>query len=365
VPVLGLAQSDWIAPPRFARPDSGTDEGGLWAMMDREETRLRRSPFVVRDAQFQAYIQDIACRLGSDHCPDIRVHIVRTPHFNASMAPNGMMQVWTGLLLRVENEAQLAAVLGHEIGHYLSRHSVERLRDARSHSAAAHVFGLFGLVGALGQLGLAASMMSYSREHEREADRIGLVLMHKAGYATPEAAKVWANLQLELKERPDGGARNPLFASHPAPEDRQQELAVLAASYEGGVTNGTEWQKRVQPFLRDWLTEEVKRGQHEETLALLTRLARDLPSRPEYLVARGETYRLRGGSDDLDKAILDYQAALAIEGVPAEAYRGLGMIQRQREQPAEARTNLLRYLELAPQAPDAAMIKSYVEELKS
>jgi predicted Zn-dependent protease len=364
-PVLGFAQSDWIAPPRFARPDSGTDEGGLWAMMDREETRLRRSPFVVRDAQFQAYIQDIACRLGSDHCPDIRVHIVRTPHFNASMAPNGMMQVWTGLLLRVENEAQLAAVLGHEIGHYLSRHSVERLRDARSHSAAAHVFGLFGLVGALGQLGLAASMMSYSREHEREADRIGLVLMHKAGYATLEAAKVWANLQLELKERPDGGARNTLFASHPAPEDRQQELAALAATYEGGVTNQTEWQKRVQPFLRDWLTEEVKRGQHEETLALLTRLARDLPSRPEYLVARGETYRLRGGSDDLDKAILDYQAALAIEGVPAEAYRGLGMIQRQREQPAEARTNLLRYLELAPQAPDAAMIKSYVEELKS
>jgi predicted Zn-dependent protease len=224
---------------------------------------------------------------------------------------------------------------------------------------------LFGLVGALGQIGLAASMMSYSREHEREADRIGLVLMHKAGYATPEAAKVWANLQLELKERPDGGARNPLFASHPAPEDRQQELATLAASYDGGTTNDTEWQKRVQPFLRDWLTEEVKRGQHEETLALLTRLARDIPSRPEYLVARGETYRMRGGSDDLDKAILDYKTALAIEGVPAEAYRGLGMIQRQREQPAEARTNLLRYLELAPQAPDAAMIKSYVEELKS
>ena len=58
-------------------------------------------------------------------------------------------------------------------------------------------------------------------------------------------------------------------------------------------------------------------------------------------------------------------SAVAVEGVPAEAYRGLGMIQRLRDQPAEARTNLLRYLELAPQAPDAAMIKSYVEELKS
>jgi predicted Zn-dependent protease len=362
---IAFGQSEWTAPARFARPDAASDEGGLWAMMDREESRLRRSPFALRDAQFQAYIQDIACRLGGEHCPDIRVYLMRTPFFNASMAPNGMMQVWTGLLLRVENEAQLAAVLGHEIGHYMARHSVDQLRDARSRSAAATVMSLFGWVGLVGQLGVAASMMSYSREHEREADRIGLLLMHKAGYATGEAAKVWRDLQLELKERPDGGAENPLFATHPAPEDRQQELAALAATYPGGVTHGAEWQKRVQPFLRDWLVEEIKRGQHEETIALLTRLARDIPSRPEYLVARGETYRLRGGHDDFDKALGDYKAALALEGVPAEAYRGLGMIQRLREQPAEARANLLRYLELAPQAPDAGMIKSYVEELKS
>jgi predicted Zn-dependent protease len=368
-PALCLGQSletqQWAAPARFARPDAASDEGGLWAMMDREESRLRRSPFALRDSQLQAYVQDIACRLGGEHCPDIRVYLMRTPFFNASMAPNGMMQVWTGLLLRVENEAQLAAVLGHEIGHYMARHSVDQLREARSRSAAATVMGLFGWVGLIGQLGVAASMMSYSRDNEREADRIGLLLMHKAGYATAEAAKVWRDLQLELKERPDGGARNPLFATHPAPEDRQQELATLAATFQGGETNAAEWQNRVQPFLRDWLVEEVKRGQHEETIALLTRLARDIPSRPEYLVARGETYRLRGGSEDLDKALADYKTALAVEGVPAEAYRGLGMIQRLRDQPAEARTNLLRYLELAPQAPDAGMIKSYVEDLKS
>jgi beta-barrel assembly-enhancing protease len=365
IPGFVLGQSDWSAPARFARPDAASDEGGLWGMMDREETRLRRSPFNLRDPQLQGYIQDIACRLGGEHCADIRVYLMRTPFFNASMAPNGMMQVWTGLLLRVENEAQLAAVLGHEIGHYLARHSIERLRQARSNMAAAQIMGLFGVVGLVGQLGVAASIMAYSRDNESEADRIGLLLMHKAGYATEEAAKVWQNLQLELKERPDGGARNPLFATHPAPEDRQQELARLAATYQGGTPNDAEWQKRVQPFLREWLIDEIKRGQHEETIALLTRLARNIPSRPEYLVARGETYRLRADKDDFDKALGDYQAALALEGVPAEAYRGLGMIQRMRDQPAEARTNLLRYLELAPQAPDAGMIKSYVEELKS
>ena len=115
-----LAQDNAAVSPvpaeRFARPALETDEGGLWGMMDREETRLRRSPFVVRDAELNKYLQDLVCRLGGDHCPDIRVHVVRTPLFNATMAPNGMMQVWTGLLLRAENEAQLAAILGHEIG---------------------------------------------------------------------------------------------------------------------------------------------------------------------------------------------------------------------------------------------------------
>ena len=119
-------QAEWSPPTRFVRPDLATDEGGLWAMMDREETRLRRSPFRMRDEALARYLQEVVCRLGGDHCPDMRVYAVRTPYFNASMAPNGMMQVWSGLLLRMDNEAQLAAVLGHEIGHFLQRHSVER-----------------------------------------------------------------------------------------------------------------------------------------------------------------------------------------------------------------------------------------------
>ena len=118
----------------------------------------------------------------------------------------------------------------------------------------------------------------------------------------------------------------------------------------------------MQPFLRDWLIEEVKRGQHEETIALLTRLARDIPSRPEYLVARGETYRLRGGSEDLDKALADYQAAVSFER------RHRGSLPRPRDDPAAARsagrgTDQPAALSRAgTEAPDAAMVKSYVKD---
>ena len=333
-------------------------------MMDRAEAQLRRSPFVLRDEKLRAYVQDITCRLASQHCPDVRVHLVRTPYFNASMAPNGMMQVWTGLMLRVDNEAQLAAVLGHEIGHYLARHSLERMRDVRSRSTVGQFLGLLGPVGLLGQLGVVASMYAYGRDHEREADRIGAALMGEAGYDVAEAAKVWQNLLLEIRARPGGAGEsaNPLFATHPAAEDRQEALALLAREHPGGATNEGAWRAAVTPYLREWLNEEIKRGQHEESVALLGRLIDRSPTQPEYRFARGEAYRLRGGDADLDAAVEDFRAAIAAGGEPPQTHRGLGMIYRSRKDPAAARASFERYIELAPDAADAAMIRSYIQE---
>ena len=240
LPLLARAQSqdaaaEWSMPERFTRPETSTDEGGLWSLMDREETRLRRSPFAIRDAALQARVEDMVCRLAGSHCPDVRVHLMRTPYFNASMAPNGMMQVWSGLMLRVDNEAQLAAVLGHEIGHYLARHSVEQLRAAKSHSATATVMSMFGVVGLIGQLGVLANMTGYSRDHEREADRIGVTLMRNAGYDPSQAPKIWENLLLETKANPEDRRPSPLFASHPAPEERMEVLEKLAQANPGGT----------------------------------------------------------------------------------------------------------------------------------
>ena len=365
LPRQALAQSaPWTPPARFARPDIASDEGGLWALMDREETKLRRSRFVLRDPQLHDYVQDIVCRLAGEHCPDVRVHLVHTPYFNASMAPNGMMQVWTGLMLRVDNEAQLAAVLGHEIGHYMARHSIEQLREAKSRSGVASFMALFGVAGLVGQMGLVASMYSYTRDHEREADRIGAVLMRKAGYDVGEAAKVWENLLLELKARGDDAEKtSPLFATHPPAAERQDALAALAKELPGGVTNGAAWIAHIKPYLREWLDDEVKRGQHEESLALLTRLMVRSPEEPEYAFARGEGHRLRAKNDDLDAAVADYQVAVKLGGEPPEVYRGLGNIYRLRAKAAEAKASFQHYLDLAPNAPDAPMIKSYLEEL--
>ncbi|HET7765188.1 MAG TPA: M48 family metallopeptidase [Burkholderiales bacterium] len=363
----GLSRGDgagWKPPPRFARPDIASDEGGLWALMDREETRLRRSPFRIKDRGLNDYIQGIACRLGGEHCPDIRVYLVRTPWFNASMAPNGMMQVWSGLMLRADNEAQLAAVLGHEIGHYLARHSVDQLRDAKSRTAFASVLGVVPGVGALAGLGVLGAGFSYTRDHEREADRIGVMLMNKAGYDASEAAKVWDNLLLELEARPGGNpSKNGFFASHPPAEERQSALAELARTMPGGTTNADIWREKTNAFRREWLEDEVKRGQREESVALLTRKIAAEPEQPDYLYFRGEVHRLRAGEGDYDAALADYEAASLEAGAPPELWRGMGTVYRARREIPEARASYRSYLDAAPKAPDAPMIKSYLEEL--
>jgi tetratricopeptide (TPR) repeat protein len=121
----------------------------------------------------------------------------------------------------------------------------------------------------------------------------------------------------------------------------------------------------VKPFLHEWLTDELKRGQHEESLALFSRLLARSPHSAEHLWARGEVYRLRAGAGDPDLAIADYLNAAAAGGEPAETHRGLGMIHRARKNTTDARSSFQRYLDVAPQAPDAAMIKSYLEELST
>ena len=353
-------------PSRFARPEINTEEGGLWALMDREERNLRRSPFLVRDAALNDYVRGIACRLAGDHCPDLRLYIVNTPMFNASMAPNGVMQIWSGLLLRMENEAQLAAVIGHELGHYLERHSLERLREMRSASAAAAFLGVFGLAGAIGQLAVAAGLLSYTRDQETRADRIGSVLMQRAGYDPAQAARIWGNLLQELRAGPGGEAatRTAMFATHPGIEERQQGLLELARGLPPGQTPLQPWLERTQPFLLDWLLEEIKRGRHEESLALLTRMAGTGASPAQVLFARGEVYRLRGRDGDLERALADLQAAVAAGREPAQTYRALGHVQRRLQQEAQAKASFARYLELAPEAPDTAMVKRILEELE-
>lgn len=361
-----FALADWSPPPRFTRPDVGTDEGGLWALMDREEVRLRRSPFRIREEALNRYLNGIACKLGADHCPDVRVYLMRVPYFNANMAPNGMLQIWSGLLLRVENEAQLSAVIAHEIGHYLQRHSVEQLRDAKSRAAFGQFMAMFGAVGLIGQLAALGGAFAFSREHEREADRISVQLMQRVGYDPREATKVWANLLDEVKATrgSDPSQDSILFATHPPSEERRVALQGLASG-TSGATLEAEFREQLAPIRFGLLEDEMKRGRFDESVALLNRLLEREPGNATLLHFRGEARRQRAADGDAALALADFDAAVQTGVEPLVTYRSLGYLYRALHRTDEARAAWQRYLEQAPDAPDADLIKQTLEEMKS
>lgn len=151
---------------------------------------------------------------------------------NAFALPGGKVAVYVGILPVCENEAGLAAVVGHEVGHVLARHGAERISHGLVVQMAAkgleaamrdknpavrqRVMGAYGLGTQYGVL------LPYSRKHEREADRIGMRLMAEAGYDPAEAPRLWQR----MKERQGGGGFE-FLSTHPAPASRIAELQSL------------------------------------------------------------------------------------------------------------------------------------------
>ncbi len=351
------------------QPAPESDEAGLWMVMDKVEKNLRTSGRIVNSPELNSYLKEILCKITPEYCNSIRIYVIRTPHFNASMAPNGVMQVWTGLLLRCENEAQLAHVLGHEFAHYLRRHSIQSWRNARDQSNALVFFGLLtamagvGFVGDLAQLIALGGIFAYSRDNEREADDLGSKFAAKAGYEPREAARIWEGLIKEIDEE-EREKRSIFFATHPAPEERIETLKKWATDQETGALGEGRFHRIIRPFRRQWLRDELRRRDPISTQVVLTRLIDD-GSDPGLLnYFQGELYRLRREEGDEELAITAYEKAASHPDAPAALHRSMGLVHWQKEQLLQAKTAFETYLNLAPNADDRAMIQSYIEELE-
>lgn len=369
-----------VAAPRHppATPAAGTsqpssgDEAELWYAMERAETELKRSPLLVRDPALNAYVRDVACKVAGDQCDRIRVYIVDMPQFNASMAPNGMLVVWTGALLRMRDEAELAFVLGHETGHFSARHSLRQWRKMKTASAWLGAFQLVaygagaGGVAQLGGLAGAAALFKYSRDMEREADRLGFASVVAHGWAPGAGADLWARMWREEQTRKyDRPLR--IFSTHPASQERLNDIkAAAAAIAEPPVDLGRErYRAAVQPLLVKLLDEELAQRRYAGSILVIGELLEDAPPEDQGLLTfyLGEAYRRRGLNDDKAKAAGYYAQAIALPGAPPAAWREVGFARRSAGDAAGAREALRHYLEASPQAEDAAFVRRDLDSI--
>lgn len=371
-PAATLAAVDAIDNAPGYTPESDTDEGGLWMMVENAEKSTKRSPLLVKDEALNAYVRTLTCRLAGPHCGSIRVYVLDIPHFNASMYPNGMMHVWTGLLLRAENEAQLAFVLGHEVGHYLERHSLERFRKAKNTANFLAFFSLIsagagvGLAGDLAALIALGSLFSFSRDQEREADARGFDSLVKHDLDPRAGATIWSNLIEEDKAAPKK-RRSPFFSTHPSPKERFETLTKRAdeiASFAGETILGTQRHREaIGPHRLNWLQGELKRAAYDEHLVLAERMLEAEPRSGELLFFKGEIYRKRNGDGDLTAAQAVYELAVLQPDAPVEAHRSLGLTALKLKKTALARRSFETYLEKRPDADDRQMIEFYLQQM--
>jgi beta-barrel assembly-enhancing protease len=363
--------------PGFRPTD--TDEKGLWQQMDRVEEEVSGSNLLIKDPELVSYLQNIIGTVGGPAAKDMRIYLAHIPDFNAVMFPTGFSVVFSGLLLRMRNEAQLAGVIAHESGHFLRRHMIRSWRDTKRKSDLFAIGAMAaGVVGAgagvymgdyvqLAQLGTILSLFAYSRAMEAEADAMGARLIAESGYQPIEMANVWEQLigeeEASARYRRKRRRRGTLFDTHPSPTSRMQDLRITAnevtvpgRAYDSGRSR---YLSKIAPIRQMLLEDQVKLNDPGASQYLLNTLAMDgWNGLLRYY--EGEVWRLRNRAGDDRRAAQSYAVATAYPDAPAEAWRwhGLSLIKEGRS--GEGKAALGRYLQMKPGAPDAPFIRQMV-----
>lgn len=340
-------------------------ESRRWYAADQLDESMRNQGLVFRDDALQAYLQEVMDRLYPEFEGSLRVHAADSPLLNAFALPNGSIYLNIGLLARMRNEAQLAAVLGHEATHFVEQHSLKQRETLDSAAIAGVTVTLLTGIPFSGDLLAAGLLSGYSQDFEREADRQGFARMSTAGYDTTEAAEVF-RIMLEEVEALD--IDQPfLYSSHPRLQERIETLDSLAASDQGS-TAGDKGSERFSQHI-DKLREIVlQRYLSQQDYKRLILILEDEHRRSLYPAhARfylGEAYRLRDQEEDRAKAVHAYLKTLHEAADFPATYRSLGLMYMKKGETQSAIGYFEQYLALDPDSDQAAYARSFLKRLK-
>lgn len=384
------------------------DEQALWAEARDEEDKLRDKVKVYEDPLLVDYLEGVVNRLtppgmAANREIRYRVTVLEDPTLNAFAYPHGSLYVHTGLLARMENEDQIATVLGHEMTHVENRHMVRWRRSAQNKQIALSVAavtaaviiageegeqiskGNYGkaatidvlsqiLVGLGLQLAFLASVNGYGRGLESEADLGGFNKLAAAGYDTREAPKVYEAL---LDDHGDPGKVEAFFfGNHPRLAERIDSTKGWLAAHppSGTATNpgdADQFAKRMRPVVRDDARLNIELGRLELAESELDRAMTSMPEDPEthYLVARLKLARADAAKEPevveglRADARAELEEAIRLDPGRPGPHRELGLFLYRDGDLDGACAEMKRYTELAPDAEDGPRIRDYVIEL--
>lgn len=319
----------------------------------------------IQDEAVNGYVAGIGQRMGTlTHRPQMpySYRVLNANYVNAYTFPGGAMGVTRGILADLDDEAQLAALLGHELGHVNARHAAQR--QGQNLVAQAALAGLNvaaqssdwgGLMSMGGQIGASALLAGYSREHEREADALGQEYLVKAGY--PATGMVRLHQLLVAEEKTAPSLLQTMFSTHPMSSERMQ-AAQAAADARYRISNSLDARRerfmdstaslrRIRPTIDACKNGETAMAARQypkaqaEFQTALARTPRDYASNlrmAQCLQAQGQTAKAVDYADN----------AREIYPQEAQAYKLAGVLALQQRDAGRAYQNLDRFDRLLP-----------------
>jgi len=231
-------------------------EGDELKLAEQVHQELLKETRLVEDPSTNEYVNSVGQRLArASERPDIpwRFYVVNDKAINAFATLGGRVYVHTGLLDATRTEAQLASVLGHEIGHIVGRHGLANVKKSQKYGTLAGLATIAGAIlggqaganlgGGLGNLIAGGYLMKHSRDAEREADYLGLYELKEAGYNTGGMVEMF-----EILQKSSPNAFGSILASHPAPSERaantRREISQhLRGSDRRGLSTSEDYQR--------------------------------------------------------------------------------------------------------------------------
>lgn len=392
-------------------------EEDLGYLADRIEARRRGAASRVRDERLESALRDLGCRLAPERCPRLRVVVYEAIYPVLRVWPNDLIEVGTGALVRTTSEDELAGLLAHELAHDGLRHRAlaweavqraaipELMRPgtvidppmrlaARSPDAVPTLGANYTLSGA--EYAVAAPILmatgliirrpdlllwpvSYTVEGapvfpipfdaphqvtqlafvsslEAAAEAEAARRLANAGFDPAAAARFWERAARE----PEAAGEIPYLRSfreiHALEGDRRPLATVGAPRRRGGESEA--WRAIVRARRPSWLAAEIEAGSWNRALHLVEAWRELDPDASDLLWARGEILRRRDETGDRAAALADLERAVRDPRAPAAAFRSLGLVLDREGRTAEAARAYRGYLERAPSAADAPLLRA-------
>jgi predicted Zn-dependent protease len=365
-----------------------------------ESRKLNSSDRIYKDEEVTNYIRKVAMPLVPDYAwsdHNFKFMVIRDPSLNAFALPNGAIYVHTGLLAKLDNEAQLAVVLGHEISHVTQKHGQRQYKKSLTTFLPAQIGAmLLGVnlqkntdnqlvrtMAGLGlQLGLSAAVNGYGRTLEDQADRVGLRYAVEAGYDPRQGPKVWDVFNDVYGD--ESRIENFFYGNHSTNAVRKENLRTeihrhyapqkgdSGDSPAGSARNGSRgrveadsYQATMLPLIRDNAVDDFNLKRYRLSAKGFERVIEHRPGDPVAHHYMGRIILATDNSEDaVSRALSEYQEAISNAPDYYDLHRDLGVLYERMGRKNEARAHFRKYLDLArDDAPDRRAVERELDRL--